>query len=199
MNELNIEEIKWNNDNLLPVIVQDYLTGKVLMLAYMNKESLTKTIQTKETWFFSRSRQSLWHKGETSGNIQKVVSWGLDCDRDTLLLQVKPTGPSCHLGRESCFEEGSETLIEELSKVIRKRAEERPAGSYTTYLFTEGLDKILKKVGEEAAEVIIAAKNKNPEEIASEMADLIYHLLVLLTEREMHLRQVLQVLVKRRS
>ncbi|KJS86030.1 MAG: phosphoribosyl-ATP pyrophosphatase [Peptococcaceae bacterium BICA1-8] len=199
MDRLETAEIKWNKEKLLPAVVQDYLTGKVLMVAYMNPEALEKTIETKEAWFWSRSRQELWHKGATSGNIQKVLNLSLDCDQDTLLVQVDPQGPACHLGTESCFNQGSDIFPDHLRKVIEQRYHERPEGSYTTYLFNEGLDKILKKVGEEAAEVIIAAKNSSDQELTLETADLIYHLLVLFQERQLDFREVLNVLRERRG
>jgi len=192
-------EIKWNKEKLLPAVVQEYLTGKVLMAAYMNPEALEKTIETKEAWFWSRSRQELWHKGATSGNIQKVLNLSLDCDQDTLLVQVDPQGPACHLGTESCFNQGSNLFLDDLRNVIQQRYQERPEGSYTTYLFNQGLDKILKKVGEEAAEVIIAAKNSSDQELTLETADLIYHLLVLFQERQLDFDEVLNVLRERRG
>ncbi|MDN5322068.1 MAG: phosphoribosyl-AMP cyclohydrolase / phosphoribosyl-ATP pyrophosphohydrolase [Clostridia bacterium] len=199
MVRLEVTSIKWNSDNLIPAILQDYLTGKVLMMAYMNKEALEKTIATKEAWFWSRSRKTLWHKGGTSGNVQKVISIALDCDYDTLLVQVDPRGPACHLGTESCFGEGSNLLLENLIKIIEQRYQERPEKSYTTYLFNEGIDKILKKVGEEAAEVIIAAKNNTKKELAQESADLLYHLFVLFKEKDIDYRQILEVLKERRG
>jgi len=199
MGGLAIEKVKWNQDNLLPAVLQDYLTGQVLMVAYMNKEALEKTIETGEAWFWSRSRQELWHKGATSGNIQKVLKLSLDCDNDTLLVLVDPEGPACHLGTKSCFNEGSQLFLDNLRRIIHERYEERPEGSYTTYLFDKGLDKILKKVGEEASEVIIAAKNPDKKELAQEAADLLYHLLVLLEERQIDLEEVLNVLKERRD
>jgi len=199
MDRLMISKIKWNQDNLLPAVIQDYLTGQVLMVAYMNEEALEKTIETGETWFWSRSRQELWHKGATSGNTQKVLNLSLDCDNDTLLVEVEPQGPACHLGTKSCFNQGSELFLDNLRGIIHKRYEERPEGSYTTYLFEKGLDKILKKVGEEAAEVIIAAKNPDKKELVQESADLFYHLLVLLEEQKVDFQEVLNVLKARRG
>ncbi|MFZ5943981.1 MAG: bifunctional phosphoribosyl-AMP cyclohydrolase/phosphoribosyl-ATP diphosphatase HisIE [Bacillota bacterium] len=199
MKKLDPSILKWNDDKLIPAILQDYLTGKVLMMAYMNRESLEKTMETGEAWFWSRSRQSLWHKGGTSGNIQKVLTIAADCDSDTLLLQVEPQGPACHLGSESCFAEGSNLLLDDLCNIISQRYRERPEKSYTTYLFNQGLDKILKKVGEETAEVIIAAKNHSMPELKAESADLLYHLLVLFREKELSLREVLDVLKERRG
>lgn len=199
MDRININDINWNQDNLLPVVVQDYLTGRVLMVAYMNQEALEKTLETGETWFWSRSRQELWHKGATSGNYQKVLNISLDCDLDTLLVEVDPQGPACHLGTESCFQKGSDLFTDSLRGVIHDRYLKRPEGAYTTYLFDKGLDKILKKVGEEAAEVIIAAKNSEKKELVQESADLLYHLLVLWEERQIDFREILEVLHQRRK
>ncbi|MBE3568933.1 MAG: bifunctional phosphoribosyl-AMP cyclohydrolase/phosphoribosyl-ATP diphosphatase HisIE [Bacillales bacterium] len=206
MTELSIDQLVFDEKGLIPAIVQDVNTKEVLTLAYMNKESLQKTLETGETWFYSRSRQKLWHKGETSGNTQKVVKMKWDCDQDAVLVLVEPNGPACHNGTDSCFvdefygEEShitSYTILSELEQVIAKRDEERPEGAYTTYLFEKGVDKILKKVGEEASEVIIAAKNRSHEELRWEAADLIYHLLVLLREQRLPLQDVLAVLEKR--
>jgi phosphoribosyl-ATP pyrophosphohydrolase/phosphoribosyl-AMP cyclohydrolase len=206
MTEFSMDQLVFDEKGLIPAIVQDVDTKEVLTLAYMNKESLQKTLETGETWFYSRSRQTLWHKGETSGNTQKVVKIKLDCDQDAVLVQVKPNGPACHNGTDSCFAEDvygkenritSYAILSELERVIAKRDEERPEGAYTTYLFEKGVDKILKKVGEEASEVIIAAKNRSHEELRWEAADLIYHLLVLLREQRLPLQDVLGVLEKR--
>ncbi|HEY9577538.1 MAG TPA: bifunctional phosphoribosyl-AMP cyclohydrolase/phosphoribosyl-ATP diphosphatase HisIE [Pseudobacillus sp.] len=203
---ITIEEIRFDEKGLVPAVVQDAATYEVLTLAYMNKESLQRTIDSGETWFFSRSRQELWHKGETSGNKQKVVNIKYDCDQDALVVLVKPQGPACHLGTTSCFEnslygEQTEmlpyTILHKLEEVIADREQTRPEGAYTTYLFEKGVDKILKKVGEEAAEVIIAAKNRDKDELQWEAADLLYHLLVLLREQEVELADVLGVLAKR--
>ncbi|MDQ0215956.1 phosphoribosyl-ATP pyrophosphohydrolase/phosphoribosyl-AMP cyclohydrolase [Oikeobacillus pervagus] len=202
---MNIEEIQWNNQGLIPAIVQDAKTKEVLTLAYMNKESYQKTVDTGETWFYSRSRQELWHKGETSGNTQKVVSMKIDCDQDAVVILVEPAGPACHTGTTSCFDKtvfGEDKvspydILHKLESVIKSRDEERPEGTYTTYLFEEGVDKILKKVGEESAEVIIAAKNRSHEELKWESADLLYHLLVLLREQRLPLTDVLSVLAER--
>ncbi|MEI5905539.1 bifunctional phosphoribosyl-AMP cyclohydrolase/phosphoribosyl-ATP diphosphatase HisIE [Bacillus spongiae] len=209
---MNIKEIKFNEKGLIPAIVQDFFTKEVLTLAYMNSVSLTKSIETKETWFFSRSRQEIWHKGATSGNTQQIVDMKYDCDKDALVVLVKPAGPACHNGTTSCFTESifvEETesssinslkdynILFNLENLIKKRQLERPEGAYTTYLFEKGLDKILKKVGEEASEVIIAAKNRDDEELKWEAADLIYHLLVLLEEQNLPFKEVLSVLEKR--
>lgn len=200
-----IEKIKFDDKGLIPAVVQDAQTKEVLTVAYMNKESLTKTIESGETWFYSRSRQELWHKGATSGHIQKVVSIKPDCDYDALVVEVVPAGPACHNGTTSCFTEtiyesekvGSVAILPYLVDVIRKREQEMPEGAYTTYLFDKGIDKICKKVGEEATEVVIGAKNRDAEEVKWEAADLMYHLLVLLQEQKVDLYEVLDVLQKR--
>lgn len=202
---IDMNQLKLNTDGLIPAVVQDEQTGKVLMLAYMNKESLTKTIETNETWFYSRSRQELWHKGATSGHTQGVKHISLDCDGDTLLIQVKPAGPACHTGEETCFfnsltenEAPSRHIVEELTEEIKYRQAHPVEDSYTSYLFREGLDKILKKIGEESSEVIIGAKNRDKEELTSELADLTYHALVLMAESGVAVEDVKQELIKRR-
>jgi phosphoribosyl-ATP pyrophosphohydrolase/phosphoribosyl-AMP cyclohydrolase len=203
-----IESIKFDQNGLVPAIVQDAASKEVLTLAYMNEESLKKTIETKETWFYSRSRQELWHKGGTSGNIQKVVEMRYDCDQDAILVLVQPAGPACHTGAYTCFSETIDKqevsvvqdrfqIFNTLEKLIAERENELPEGSYTTYLFNEGVDKILKKVGEEASEVIIASKNRDAEELKWEVADLLFHLMVLLREQKLPLDEVLSVLEKR--
>ena len=207
---MNLDMIQFDEKGLVPAIVQDAASKEVLTLAYMNKESLTKTIETKETWFYSRSREELWHKGETSGNTQTVTDLRYDCDQDAVLVLVKPAGPACHKGDYTCFSDsllGNEVTPEEnrfailntLEEIIAKRDAERPEGAYTTYLFSEGVDKILKKVGEEASEVIIAAKNRDLEELTWESADLLFHLMVLLREQGCPLDDVLNVLEKRHA
>jgi len=196
-----LEQIRFDTAGLVPAIVQDSATREVLMLAYMNRESLLRTLKEGETWFYSRSRASLWHKGETSGNLQSVRKISLDCDSDTLLIEVTPNGPACHKGTYSCF--GAQPVLEgflrSLVQLIESRKESRPEGSYTTYLFDSGLDKILKKVGEESAETIIAAKNGSSDELIAESADLIYHLLVLLAERGVSLDEVVGELASRHA
>lgn len=207
---MTIENLKFDEKGLIPAIVQDANTKEVLTLAYMNKESLEKSLETRETWFFSRSRQELWHKGETSGNTQKITQIKFDCDQDALVVLVEPKGPACHNGTTSCFTESltGETsleasnleeyrILQSLQEVIKLREQERPEGAYTTYLFEKGVDKILKKVGEEASEVIIAAKNRDPDELKWEAADLLYHLLVLLEEQKLPFTEILKVLNKR--
>ncbi|MGR3765773.1 bifunctional phosphoribosyl-AMP cyclohydrolase/phosphoribosyl-ATP diphosphatase HisIE [Rossellomorea sp. NS-SX7] len=205
-----ISEVKYDEKGLVPAIVQDAETKEVLTLAYMNETSLAKTLETGETWFYSRSRQELWHKGGTSGNTQAVKSIVWDCDKDALLVLVDKNGPACHKGEESCFHEdvfgesaapaaSEENILLTLEALISDREKERPEGAYTTYLFEKGVDKILKKVGEEASEVIIAAKNRDAEELKWEVADLLYHVLVLLREQDLPLEEVLGVLVERHN
>lgn len=204
MNDI-INKLSFDKDGLIPAIIQSESTGDVLMMAYINKKSLLKTMATKETWFFSRSRQQLWHKGETSGHKQAVKQITFDCDYDTLLITVEPYGPACHTGETSCFYRTllNETasiehqIINQLTKRIRDRYENPVDGSYTTYLFQEGLDKILKKIGEEASEVIIAAKNNNNDEFIWEIADLVYHMLVLMELKNVNIAKVKNELVKR--
>jgi phosphoribosyl-ATP pyrophosphohydrolase/phosphoribosyl-AMP cyclohydrolase len=201
---MNLDEVKFDERGLIPAIVQNAATREVLTLAYMNRESLAKTIETQQTWFWSRSRGELWHKGETSGNTQKVVSLILDCDLDAIVVLVDPAGPACHTGATSCFETGSNTtgigsVLDQLYELIESRKRERPSNSYTTYLFDEGLDKILKKVGEESAETIIAAKNEDQGRVVSEVSDLMYHLLVLLVARGVTLEDISRELGQRRK
>lgn len=202
--EAQIESLHFNEKDLIPAILQDAKTKKVLMLAYMNKESLKKTINTGNAWFYSRSRQKLWMKGEESGNTQKIIRIDFDCDKDALLCTVQPKGPACHTGRQSCF---YQNLVEKEESVDRQilfkeydRIMERfknPKNGYTDYLLREGIDKILKKIGEESAETIIAAKNNSKEEIIYEMSDLLYHLNVLLVEREISLDDIMKEISRR--
>lgn len=229
-----IDELKFDERGLIPAIVQDARTLEVLTLAYMNKESLDKTIETRETWFWSRSRNQLWHKGETSGNSQRLVELTLDCDQDAIVVFVEPAGPACHTGDRTCFHHGVESeagtqsndqraasgiapkiessatenkedaadlggVLTQLYEVIETRKREPLHDSYTSYLFGEGLDKILKKVGEESAETIIAAKNDDRKSFISEASDLIYHLLVLLVARGVSLDEVGEELASRRN
>lgn len=199
---MNPAELKFDEHGLIPAIVQDASTREVLTLAYMNRESLARTIDTRETWFWSRSRNELWHKGETSGNTQQVVDLVADCDGDAIVVLVEPAGPACHTGARSCFDLKHDVdlagVLTELYKLIEIRGRERPEGSYTTYLFDQGIDKILKKVGEESAETIIAAKNEETKPLVSEVSDLIYHLLVLLVARGVSLDQIREEMVLRR-
>src|SRR6056297_2578799 len=202
-------ELKFNDKGLIPAIVQDANTKDVLMLAYVNETSFKKTLESGETWFYSRSRQELWHKGATSGNTQKIEDIYYDCDQDTLLILVKPAGPACHTGKTSCFYRklaeskdkkeryDKDEIINMLYNLIKSRKNELPEDSYTTYLFEEGIDKILKKIGEESSEVIIAAKNEPQNELVYETADLIYHLMVLLVEKEVNLDQIKDELSER--
>ena len=201
---MNLDDVKFDECGLIPAIVQNAATREVLTLAYMNRESLAKTIETQQTWFWSRSREELWHKGATSGNTQKVVSLTLDCDADAIVVLVDPVGPACHTGATSCFETGSNatgigSVLDQLYQLIESRERERPSNSYTTYLFDEGLDKILKKVGEESAETIIAAKNEDQGRVVSEVSDLMYHLLVLLVARGVSLEEISRELGQRRK
>jgi len=200
----DVNLLRYDDKGLIPAIVQDDSTGKVLMLAYMNKEAIQKTLDTNETWFYSRSRSELWHKGATSGNTQTVVRIEKDCDDDTLLVSVKPNGPACHTGEQTCFYEtiqenktSTRTVIHELVENIKDRKANPVEGAYTTYLFNEGIDKVLKKVGEEAAEVIIGAKNTDQEEVIWEVSDLIYHTLVLLEILDVSVDEIKEELVKR--
>ncbi|MFC4559981.1 bifunctional phosphoribosyl-AMP cyclohydrolase/phosphoribosyl-ATP diphosphatase HisIE [Virgibacillus kekensis] len=202
--ETNFSELAYDENGLIPAIIQDFSTGEVLTLAYMNETALQKTVDTGETWFFSRKRQELWNKGETSGNKQSVQSITYDCDADALLVKVNPKGPACHTGERTCFhrtlsgdETPARTVIHELTEKIRERKLNPVEGSYTNYLFTEGIDKILKKVGEEASEVIIGAKNNDKNEIRWEIADLTYHTLVLMELLGVTIDDIKQVLYSR--
>jgi phosphoribosyl-ATP pyrophosphohydrolase len=228
MTEADIGGIKWDANGLVPAIVQDAQSKEVLMLAYMNEESLKRSLESGYTWFWSRSRGELWNKGATSGHKQRIVSMSYDCDGDTVLVRVEQQGPACHTGRYSCFynalgasasagrtgadaeaaadgslngdaEDGSNrfAILGALESVIAQRHAERPEGTYTTYLFEKGVDKILKKVGEESAEVIIAAKNGDNDELRSEAGDLIFHLMVLLRERGLPLDEIMAELKNR--
>ena len=186
---ININELKFDDKGLIPAIVVDSITKKVLTLAYMNKESLKISMEKGLTCFYSRSRQELWLKGETSGNYQHIVSITADCDNDALVVVVEKDGPACHTGTDSCFtkevwqsEDKSEFSLEGLYGLLKGRKENLPEGSYTTYLFEKGIDKILKKVGEESTEVIVAAKGDDKKETIYEIADLAYHVMVLMVE-----------------
>lgn len=201
---VNINDLKFDSAGLIPAIVVDAKTKQVLTLAYMNKESIEISIEKGLTCFWSRSRNELWLKGETSGNYQHIVSITADCDKDALVVMVEKDGPACHTGAESCFNEKvyesdtlSEFSYEGLMKLIEGRKIEKKEGSYTTYLFEKGLDKILKKVGEECTEVIIAAKDNNKGETVYEIADLIYHLSVLMIEQGISLEDIRAELASR--
>lgn len=205
--------IRYSEEGLVPAIIQDRSSGRVLMLAYMNRRAVKETLESGQSVFWSRSRRELWRKGETSGHVQKVRSVSTDCDQDALLLQVDSAGPACHTGRTSCFfehlkgrpavsgrkqEKGSAAVLDDLDAVIRSRKGAPPEQSYTAKLFAAGLDRILRKVGEESTEVIVAAKNSDPQRLAEEAADLVYHLLVLLEERGVGLAGMTGVLEERR-
>ena len=208
---ITVEDIKFDERGLAPAIVQDARTRRVLMLAWVSAESLRRTMETGETWFWSRSRSRLWHKGETSGNTQRVVEVLQDCDNDTLLMMVEPRGPACNTGAISCFDKAAASdganlevnkpglgeTLNDLFALVESRKQERPQGSYTTYLFDQGLDKILKKLGEESSETIIAAKNEDRAALVGETADLLYHLIVLLVERGLTLDEIRDELLAR--
>ena len=201
---LNIDELKFDEKGLIPAIVTDAISGKVLTLAYMNKESLKISMEKGLTCFWSRSRQELWLKGETSGNYQHIVSITADCDRDALVVMVEKDGPACHTGADSCFndevwesDELHEFTYEGLMNLLVGRKIEKKEGSYTTYLFEKGLDKILKKVGEETTEVIIAAKDKDKKNTVYEIADLAYHVMVLMIEAGISLEDIHRELASR--
>ncbi|MEP6911159.1 MAG: bifunctional phosphoribosyl-AMP cyclohydrolase/phosphoribosyl-ATP diphosphatase HisIE [bacterium] len=210
--KIAITDIKFDERGLVPAIVQDANNLQVLTLAYMNSESLKRMLDTNESWFWSRSRSSLWHKGETSGHKQHVVDVSIDCDHDAIRLMVVPEGPACHTGAQSCFHNELKdapvsntrsisaelgVVLSDLFALVESRKNERPDGSYSTYLFNQGLDKILKKVGEESAETIIAAKNEDAGALVREASDLLYHLIVLLVERGLTLDQVSDELAAR--
>ena len=202
---IDVNKLKFDEKGLIPAIVQDAVSGRVLTLAYMNRESLAITMEKKQCCFFSRSRQTLWLKGETSGNYQHVVSISADCDADALLVRVEKDGPACHTGENSCFDAGErmeneqrhDFSLEDLMTLIEGRKKDKKEGSYTTYLFEKGLDKILKKVGEESTEVIIAAKAQDRAETVYEIADLAYHVMVLMIEAGISLEDIHRELASR--
>lgn len=209
---LDIELVNFNESGLVPAIAVDAANGEVLMMAYMNRESLGLTLETGIAHYYSRSRQTLWKKGETSGHTQEVESIAVDCDEDTLLLKVNQTGAACHTGNRSCFyrefakNDGNAasvaaagSIIRDLYKLIAERKISPVEGSYTNYLFTKGIDKILKKVGEESAEVIIAAKNHSKPEMTYEISDLVYHTLVLMVEEGVQIDDILSELQSRQK
>lgn len=204
MTNFDINELKFDEKGLIPAIVVDSITKKVLTLAYMSRESLEISIEKAMTYFYSRSRNELWLKGETSGNYQHIVSITADCDKDALTVLVEKDGPACHTGSDSCFtnelwhsEELSEFSLENLYALLKDRKQTLPEGSYTTYLFQKGIDKILKKVGEECTEVIIAAKADDKKETIYEIADLAYHVMVLMNEMDISLEEVHKELASR--
>jgi len=205
-----IEELEWGESGLLPAVVQDAATGEVLTVAYVNRESLRRTLELGETVFYSRSRGALWHKGETSGHSQEVVSLMADCDRDAVVIRVHPKGPACHTGARSCFFEEVEgfrphsgpsigAVLGELERVIRDRKLRRPEGSYTARLFERGRNRILQKVGEEATETVVAAMSGDRSETIKEASDLLFHLLVALVELDIPLAEVAAELESRRK
>ena len=213
---MKFSELKTDENGLVPAVVQNFRTGKVLMLGYMNEEAFNDTLRTGKVCFYSRSRKTQWLKGETSGNYLNLREMHADCDYDTLLVKADPDGPTCHTGAESCFfrdvvvseEDESAEILFELQDVIEgrkegvKSLEKMPTkyeGSYTQYLFIEGIDKICKKIGEESAETIVAAKNDDKEEIINEASDLVYHLMVLLSDREVRIEDIFVNLNKRHS
>ena len=202
---LNTDDLTFDSRGLIPAIVVDAATKKVLTLAYMNRESLAISMAEGRTCFWSRSRQELWRKGETSGNIQHIVDITADCDRDALVVTVNKEGPACHLGTDSCFndkvyrspDQGAPFSVEALYELLQDRRARLPEGSYTTYLFQKGLDKILKKVGEESTEVIIAGKAQDKAETVYEIADLMYHVMVLMVEMGISVEEVTAELASR--
>ncbi len=207
---IRIDELKWDSEGLVPVVVQDATSGEVLTLAYVSRESLTKTREAGQSVFYSRSRKSLWHKGQTSGNTQDVVSLAADCDRDALVLRVRPHGPACHTGARSCFFEEVEgfnpdsgdsiaSILGELERLLENRKVHRPEGSYTAKLFERGLKRMLQKVGEEAAETVIAGMGGDREEMIRESSDLLFHLMVALREMGIPLADIARELRARRK
>jgi phosphoribosyl-AMP cyclohydrolase / phosphoribosyl-ATP pyrophosphohydrolase len=195
--ELNFDKL----GGLIPAIVTDFNTNQVLMLGFMNREAYERTLESKRVTFFSRTRQTYWTKGETSGNYLTVVDIKKDCDNDTLLIVAKPEGPTCHTGAYSCFdiEKTNISFLNQLNELINERKKDLPENSYTTKLFKEGANRIIQKVGEEAIETVIAAKNRDKKEIINETADLIYHLLVMLSEQDINLEDVVNKLVERHT
>jgi len=201
---ITLDELKFDEKGLIPAVVVDALSKKVLTVAYMNRESLAVSMEKGLSCFWSRSRQELWLKGETSGNYQHIVSITADCDGDALLVLVEKDGPACHLGTDSCFtnpiwqsDERSAFSLEGLYELLQGRMEERPEGSYTSYLFDKGIDKILKKVGEECTEVIIAAKGEDKKETVYEVADLAYHVMVMMVQMGIRVEEVRKELASR--
>jgi phosphoribosyl-ATP pyrophosphatase (EC 3.6.1.31)/phosphoribosyl-AMP cyclohydrolase (EC 3.5.4.19) len=204
---LNLDNLKFNQDGLIPVITQNYYTGKILMQAYANKEAIEETLKSGYATYFSRSRNALWKKGETSGNYQKIMDIKVDCDEDSIIYLVVEEGPACHTGEESCFyrnlnlEKDSKPvpfeILHKLYEKIQERKETMPEGSYVASLFKKGSDKIIQKVGEEAVEAVIALKNKNKDEIVYETSDLLFHLLIALVDAGVKLSDIEEELLKR--
>lgn len=202
--ELDINKLKFDKNGLIPAIIQDFKTKQMLTLAYMNKESLNISLEEKRTCFWSRSRNCLWRKGETSGNVQNIINISADCDYDSLLVEVIKTGPACHLGTNSCFTNTiysdkniNRFSLESLISLIKERKINKKEGSYTTYLFEKGIDKILKKIGEESTEVVIAAKANDKPETIYEISDLFYHILVLMVQMDISVSDIKQELASR--
>ena len=205
--------LKFDQNGLIPAVIQDYQTGEVLMVAYMNEESFEETLKTGRTVFYSRSRQEIWRKGETSGNVQTVKEISVDCDADCLLIKVDiGNGAACHTGNRSCFYRvledgklkeqkqqgfGKANVLYEVTDVIKDRRKNPKEGSYTNYLFDKGIDKILKKVGEEATEIVIAAKNPDPQEVKYEISDFLYHVMVLMAEKGVSWKEITKELSRR--
>ncbi|MDZ7771286.1 MAG: bifunctional phosphoribosyl-AMP cyclohydrolase/phosphoribosyl-ATP diphosphatase HisIE [Balneolaceae bacterium] len=206
-NALDIEALDFDKGGgLLPAVIQDAGDGRVLMLGYMNREAVRQTLEQELVTFYSRSKERLWTKGESSGNRLRLVDLQADCDRDTLLVLAEPTGPVCHTGEETCFHRkdfdppaSRLAFLTELEALIRSRREERPEDSYTTYLFDKGLDKIAQKVGEEAVETVIEAKNDKKKKFTGEVADLLFHLMVLMQEKDVSLERLVKRLEKRHA
>ena len=201
---INLDELKFDDRGLIPAVVTDYYTKKVLTVAYMNRESLEISIKEGKTCFYSRSRQKLWRKGETSGNFQHIVYIKTDCDRDALTVEVVKDGPACHLGTDSCFNDyvyASVSLpqfsVDGLYSLLEGRKKDKPQGSYTTYLFEQGIDKILKKVGEECTEVVVAGKGGDKAETTFEIADLMYHVMVLMVQIGIEPKDIIDEMAKR--
>ncbi len=201
---IHVDDLKFGEDGLIPAVVVDHRSKKVLTVAYMNKESLRITLEEGKTCFWSRSRQKLWRKGESSGNYQHVLEIKADCDLDALVITVKKDGPACHKGTDSCFSNTfyrrrgyQDFSIEDLMELIKGRKEDKQSGSYTSYLFEKGIDKILKKVGEESTEVIIAAKADDKKETIYEIADLAYHVMVMMAEMNISMEDVTKELASR--
>lgn len=201
MKEDFIPKINWGKyGGFVPAIIQDANNGLILMLGFMDREAISKTFKTKRVWFYSRSKKRLWMKGESSGNILKFVNASLDCDKDTVLIKAIPTGPTCHNGTLTCFgEEGISNIFDELYKVIADRRKKMPAGSYTSFLFKKGLNKICAKVKEESSEIIKAAKQESQKRLVEESVDVLYHLFVLLVQRNVTLEKLKAEIGQRRK
>lgn len=196
---IELKDIRFNDAGLVPVVIRDQTGRAILMFAWMNHESFQRTIDSGEVWLWSRSRATLWNKGATSGNRQRVTSMAIDCDGDALLLDVEPAGPACHTGAYSCFGDkaAADLRLEGLMSTLRSRKREMPSGSYSASLFSSGVDKILKKIGEESAEVIIAVKGESHERVVSEISDLLFHLAVLMVDQKIDVEEINRELASR--